>query len=401
LTELKDNQVEIILYQDQTRDEFQIIINSVLMMPLGFPLSAVSPRGKYNIAKQVYRVIHDKFAYGSSFVSSGSVKEISAIIDEMLKLFTLKTRKSFTPAYVNTSGRVIDKKVLSPGRISMGFDPSALTPIAGNEVQGATSGEIAFFKELQDLVNKSTVSEQFTGQQGKSGTTATEVIELQKQARLTLTLTIASCAFLEMKLGYLRLFLILDKWFEPIDTRVEDVEEARELLNVYRTTNREVNIEGEGFGERMVIPTDSLPDSVDIRQQELNDEKAKGKPVRKIYLNPTTLKNAKIFWYIKVNPKERESSPFAKMEFREELNDILTMINIGSVPNRDAIEEEFSRVHRKSRSKFFQKPQQGVTQDPSMAGGGAKGSPRAPMKEGQMNPPGIPALPAGALGGLG
>ena len=98
LTDLKKDEVEIILYQDQERDEFQILINGVLLLPIGFPLSAVSPGGKYNIAKQVFRVLNDKFTYGGSFVSSGSVKEVSNLIDEMLKLFVLKTRKSFTPA---------------------------------------------------------------------------------------------------------------------------------------------------------------------------------------------------------------------------------------------------------------------------------------------------------------
>jgi len=247
LSELKKNQVEIIMYQDQTRDEFQILINGVCMLPIGFPLSAVSPGGKFNIAKQVFRVINDKFAYGSSFVSSGSVKGISDLIDEMLKLFVLKTRKSFMPAYVNTSGRVTDKKVLSPGRISMGIDPGALQPIASNEVQGVTAGELGILKELQSLVTKSTVSDQFTGQPGGGGATATEVIELQRQARLTLGLTIAVCALLEKKLGYLRLWNIIENWFEPVDTRVDQINESRKLVNVYRSVNSENNIEGEGL----------------------------------------------------------------------------------------------------------------------------------------------------------
>ena len=175
-------------------------------------------------------MIHDKFAYGKSFVSSGSIQHISALIDEMLKLFVLKTRKSIMPAYVNTSGRAIDKKVLMPGRISMGIDAGSLQPIAGNEVQGVTAGEANFLTMMRDLIDKSTVSEQFTGQQGKSGTTATEVMTLQQQAQLTLGLTVAACALLEKKLGYLRLFNILENWFEPVGENVEVVGEARSLV---------------------------------------------------------------------------------------------------------------------------------------------------------------------------
>ncbi len=356
LTELTANQVEIIMYQDKPNDEFQIIINGVCMLPIGFPLSAVSPRGEYNIAKQIFRVLNDKFALGGSFVASGSVKEVSALIDEMLKLFVLKTRKSFTPAYINTSGRVIDKKVLSPGRISMGIDPQALSPIAGNETQGVTAGELGVLKEMQELINKSTVSEQFQGQQGNAGMTATEVMELQRQARLTLGLTIAVCSLLEKKLTYLRLYNILENWFEPTGSRVDGVGEARKLVNTYRSTNRETNIEGEGMGNRIVYAQDGeLPTPEHIRQNELQDEKKKGSPIRRVYISPQGLRNAELQWYVQINPKEKESSPFYKMIFREQLNDILTLMQLGSKPNLDGLEEEFSRVWGKSRSKIFQK----------------------------------------------
>lgn len=399
LTELKKEQVEIIMYQDQTRDEFQILINGVCMLPIGFPLSAVSPGGKYNIAKQIYRVINDKFALGGSFVSSGSIKEISALIDEMLKLFVLKTRKSFTPAYVNTSGRVIDRKVLSPGRISMGIDPGALQPIASNETQGVTAGELGVLKELQGLVTKSTVSDQFTGQQGGAGTTATEVIELQRQARLTLGLTIAVCALLEKKLGYLRLWNILENWFEPVDTRVEQINEARKMVNVYRSVNSNVNISGEGVGERQIIVQDQLPSPTQIRTDELNTEKLTGAPIRKIYISPSGLKTAKLTWYLVVTPKEKESSAFFKLMFREQLNDMLTLMQLGSMPNTEGLEEQFAENWGKSRAKLFQLNKGGAMQmGPDMGGvSAAIGASQAQNSSvrGRSNPAGIPALPGG------
>lgn len=398
LTEIKDNSVEIILYQDKPRDEFQIIINGVLMIPIGFPLSAVSPNGEYNITKQIFRIINDKFAYGSSFVQSGSVREISNLIDEMLKLFVLKTRKSFTPAYVNTSGRVIDRKVLSPGRISMGFDPTALQPIAGNEVQGITAGEVSFFEKMRDLIDKSTVSAQFTGQEGKRNQTATEVLEIQRQAKLTLGLTIAACMLLEKKLGYLRLWNILQNWFNPIGSKVVGANDARKLVKTFRKTNKEVPIEGEGPGERMVIPMEGeLPSQEAIRAFELEEEKEKGKPVRKIFLSSKGLRNAKLIWYIVVNPKEKESTPFFKLLFREMLADMLTLMQLGSAPNLEGLEEQFSQVWNKGKSKLFQSR----NISPDIAGvSGAEGV-RTPQQQSQAQgrTGGGSSAPAGGLGG--
>jgi len=387
LTELKSNQVEILIYQDQTRDEFQIIINGVMMFPIGFPLSAVSPGGKYNITKQAFRVINSKFAYGKSFVSSGAIKEVSGLIDEMLKLFVLKTRKSFTPAYINTSGRVISKKVLSPGRITMGIAPDALHKI-GEEGQGVTSNEFNVLRELQERIDKSTVSNIFQGQQGKSGTTATEIVELQRQAKLTLGLTITVCGLLEEKLAYLRLWNLIENWFQPSGTKLDDV---RKEIMTFRNTVREVNIDGEGLGQRKVIPTgETLPDAETIRAEELSQEKSKGHPVRHIYIHSKGIKEAKLRWHIVVVSKEKESSALHKLMFRDMFNDMLALVQVGSKPNIDELENEFSRVWQKNRSKLFQKggaAQAGLSPlDPSVAPGGV------------ANTLGAPKLPVGAGG---
>lgn len=389
LTELQDNQVEIILYQDKPNDEFQIIINGVMMLPIGFPLSAVSPAGEYNIIKQVFRPISHKFAYGKPFVRMGSIREISHLIDEMLKLFVLKTRKSYATPYINTSGKVISSRVLDAGRITMGISPDALHPI-GNEGQGVTANEFNILKELQDRVDKSTVSSQFTGQQGKSGTTATEVVELQRQAKLTLGLTIAAGEFLELKLGYLRLWNILENWYNPLGTKIITVNNAREYVNTFRKVTREVNLEGEGLGERQIIPTDKtpVPEAEVIRDMEKTEEKKRGIPVRKIFLNPKGMKVAKLRWYITITPKEKETSAFFKLMFREQLADMLTLMNLGSVPNLDGLQEEYSRVWGKNRSKLFQSGK------PELAG---VSSALGQNAQGRANQSGLPSAGGGNI----
>lgn len=398
LTDLQEDQVEIVFYQDKGRDEFQIIINGVFMMPMMFPLSAVSPGGEYNIVKQVFRVFHKHFALGKSFVSSGSVKEISDLIDEMIKLFVLKTRMSVTPPYVNTSGRVIDRKVLSPGRISMGFDPQSLTPITQNAVQGVTAGEAAMLEKFESYLDESTVSNQFTGQANNGSQTATETIELQQQAQKTLSLTIASASLLEKKLDYLRLLNVLENWFEPIGKKAVGPAEARRTIREFRTVNRDVSIDGEGPGERKIIPVEGdLPEADVIRELELNEQKERGIPVQKIFLNPTEIKRAKLLWYIVVLPKEKEGSPLFKLLFREQLNDMLTLIQLGSIPNLEGLEEDLSKTWGKKRDKLFKS-------QPSQPQPGQEGGEEARTPEQQSQAAGRSggsALPIGALAGVG
>lgn len=402
LLDIKDDEVEIVMYQDQPNDEFQIVINGVMMLPIGFPLSAVAPRGRYNVAKQVFRIINSKFALGKAFVSSGSVKEISALIDEMLQLFVLKTRKSIMPAYVNNSGRVIDRKVLSPGRISMGIDAQSLVPIAGNEVQGITQGEMAWLTMMREMVDKSTVSNQFQGQPGKSGQTATETNTLQAQAQLTLGLTILVCSLLEKKLYYLRTFNILENWFQPIGDSVKTVNGIKELINSYRRTTRETNIEGAGTGVRSTYVTDdAVPDPAVIRRMEIDEEKKTGKPTRMIFMNPEELGDAKLFFAWRVVPKEKDSSTTSKLMFREELNDVVALVKLGSAPNLQGLEEELGRVWSKPRNKLFQAPVpaglqtmgQDGAQTPDQVGQAADGA--------SGNTKGVPLAPGALAGGGG
>lgn len=404
LTNLRDNQVEIILYQDKPNDQFQIIINGVLMLPIGFPLSAVTPRGEYNVVKQVNRLISSEFAYGASFVSSGSVPQISKVIDEMLNLFVLKTRKSIEPAYVNTSGRVVDNKVLKPGRISMGIQPGDLQPIEGNQIQGVTAGESNFLEKMEQLINQSTVSPQFTGQSSPGVRTATESVELQRQARLTLGLTITVTTLLEKKCDYLRLWNILENWMSPIGEKVREVEGARQVIKDFRKINRKTTIEGQGQGERKVILTDQeLPEPKVIREMERQEEEKRNVPIRKTFINPEEMQKADLAFYIVVNPKERESSPFFKLMFRQQLNDMLSLIQLGSRPNLGALEEKFSRVWGEPKTKLFQ-GQQGNNLQAALQGAEGEGSLRTPdqqtQAQGQGNPLPSSAVPAGQGGEL-
>src|SRR3990167_5733014 len=66
LLDMQDDYVEIIRYQDKWNNEFAVLVNGVLMTPVGLPL----PWGyeDYNIAQQNLEPIHAKFALGKSLV---------------------------------------------------------------------------------------------------------------------------------------------------------------------------------------------------------------------------------------------------------------------------------------------------------------------------------------------
>jgi len=406
LTDVKDSQVEILIYQDQSNDEFQVLINGVPMFPIGFPLSAITPQGEYNVAKQVLRVNNAHFAYGQSFVSSGSVKQISKIIDEMLRLFVLKDRKSFAAPRGNLSGRNLDGKVLLPGRFTMGISPNDI-PKLDEEGGVITQGEVAVLQRLEGMINTSTVSPTFSGQSPQGTQTATEAVELQRQSRMTLGLIILACSLLEKKLGYLRLYNIIDNWFESIGKMWFEGEDGEmEETNRFRGVNRQdADIEGEGVGERQISITDELPSSDAVRALEREESEKKGRPVRRHFIKKDAIKRSKFDFYIENNPEERESSPFHKMMFREQLNDVLAMAQLGSKPNVSGLEEQIAQVWGAPRQKLFETGDSQMQEMQQLAEGDSLKTPEQvgqAMGQGKggsgLNAPGVVA--ASSSGGL-
>ena len=385
LNTLQDNEVEIIIYQDQPNDEFQIMINGVPMLPLGFALCNVAPGGKYNIIKQVLKPIRKDFALGKAFVQFGSVRYLSELLDEMLKLLTFKERKSVAPSYINNSGRYISPNVLRPGRISMNIPAGALSPV-GQEGQGITAGDFNMLTELSDKIDKNTISPVFQGQLGKSGTTATEVLEVQKQAKLTLGLIVAAAVLLEKKLAYLRIFILLENWFEPVSV-IKEINEMREEVEKkeYRTGSREATIGGAGKGIKMLRVADQPhPKSREIRMEEDRFEKSYGTPLRISYIDPERMMDIKRRWFVVITPKEKESSSYYKLLFREYLGDIIAMTQFGIQPDVEDIQKEFARVWQKSPTSTFKKEQlpagQVDTQEMIKGISNAGGTPKVPFE---------------------
>jgi len=345
----KKNKVEIIKYQDKPNNEFQIILNGVLMLPIGYPLSEVSPGGEYTITQQNLEPIRYNFALGKSFIFKN--KNLVALMDTMLKLAVLKNWKSYQPPLLNTSGRLISKNVLMPNTISQGINKGELTPIYEHVDQGVNAGEFNMINVTKDFINENTASQTFSGAKEEGGkVTATQILELQRQARLMMGLMVLASTLLEKKLDTKQLTIILKHWFDPVDQVVDEVRNM--LVNKYRIVSTQKNIEGEGSGSRMVIPTDESFNNEDIRIMEDQMKDKTGKPTRIIIINPEMLKTVQLTWVINVTAKEKETSEYSKIVFGSMIQDAIAL---GLRLNIDWTEERFAQTWEEDPAKMFAK----------------------------------------------
>jgi hypothetical protein len=251
---------------------------------------------------------------------------------------------------------------------------------------------------LTENIDQNSVSPTFTGNKASGDPTATEILELQRQARMVLGLTIFVMAMLEKKLGILRLHLILDKWFDPVD---EKVDEARGLLvNKYRIANVEDTIEDEVLGNMMVIPSDNqdfFPADSEAQkamsEQLFREEDHSVKPLRKILLNPDQLRKAKLTWRVTVNPTEVRSSERAKLMFERMLGSAIKLFQ-GQL-NMKYVADRFAETWEENPSKLFQK-QNPMIMPPAVTMAGQQGTipttvkPEIALAQGQQPLPGTP-----------
>lgn len=394
ITDLESDTVEEIHYQDQINDEYQIFLNGIPMLPIGFPLSAITPNGRFNIEKQVLQVINPFFAYGRSFIAR--TEHLSKLLDEMIRLLLIKTRKSIHPPYANISGKVISEKSLMPGAISMGIDPGALVAI-GAEGQGATASEYQMLKELREDIDRVTISPQFQGEAGKSGTTAFEVQTLQAQAQKSLTLIIFAMGLMEKKITSLRNDYCMANYFEPIGTTVDDT--RQKLVNVYRSLSVSTTLPDRGSGTRKIIPVDGghgMTDSKVYTEEEYSGtplptdghrrrtrEELGMAPLQTLYLDVDIIKNSKYLFFAEVESKPRDTSVNAKLMFREELRDIQALQQMGASVNIESLQGEHALVWNKRKDKLFGKPKQMVDQLQNKGGGNVLNDNAPPLQGGE------------------
>ena len=378
LNESGTNEVEVIKYQNKPANEFQIVLNGVPMLPMGFPLTEVSRTGEYTITQQNLEPIRHDFAYGKSFIFKN--KNLVAVLDMMMKLAVLKTKKSFLPPYLNKTQRLISRDVLMPGKISRGINPGDLQPVSDKEAQGVTSSEFSMITEMRQAIDRNTVSQTFTGMSEEgSKVTATQIREQQRQAAMMMGLMELAATLLEKKLTIKRLGILLDKWFDPIDKTVDEVRNT--LRDRYRFVSQFKNIEGKGKGVRITTAREGGATS----DQAARAAKALGKdmkmPVELNIIDPAILRSMRLIWQVNVSPKEKKSSELSKVMFNEMVMTAAELAQMGMISplNRDYMDRRFAEIWEEDPSKMFQQAQAPMPQ-PLPAGQEGGGQPQSNVK---------------------
>ena len=212
-------------------------------------------------------------------------------------------------------------------------------------------------------------------QPGTNDMTATQVLELQRQAVKMLGQSVLGVMRMKRDATYLRLYTILDEYMRPVGKTVRTDENGQEqIVDRYRSFEVEnsKNRDGETVKRFIQIVNRNLSEEelrgVYEHEKELSQQE--GKPVRYSFLNLNVLESIPMEFKVVVTTASRDSSSLDKILFQDRLAHAIEVANATQRPiNGDKLIEDYEKTWE-TRGMFSDTPFVPGMGIPAMAGGG-------------------------------
>ncbi|MBU6390537.1 hypothetical protein KGQ31_03250, partial [Patescibacteria group bacterium] len=169
-----DKVAEIKVYLPH-ENRFMILLNGIPMLPINYPLTAISPTGEIPLSQGKNEPISD-FAYSKSQPSKTKIDQ--EVLDEVTKLMVEKFRQMVKPPMGSKGKKVYSSSVFLAGKITYDIGEGDLFPMLPAGAAGITAPEFQFYNIIKKSIEDKTASAQMSGDQSPGDQTATETIEL-------------------------------------------------------------------------------------------------------------------------------------------------------------------------------------------------------------------------------
>jgi len=349
--------VEILKYQDKWNDDYQILINGVMQLPVGFPMPW--EYGEYNITQGKLEPINAFFAYNKSIPDKTKLDQ--EIIDEMYRLAVLKTQKSFMPPIANYSTNLLTKSMFLPGKVNNNLNKGEVEVLGGDP--GAYSmkpSEFQMIDMIKKFIDQKSIDPLLQGVSPTGNPTATEVTSVMQQAKQKLGLIIFGFIQFHMNLDMLRLYDILENYPKDQGDKVSEL--SGKLEKKFRTITLRKEIGGRGYGTKRVEftenptpPTELYDMQEGIKRDAIGTPISRSKPkepMKILQISPTNLRKIKYRWFAEVVPSERETSNANKLAFQDDIVKAAQLFGIQSI-NMDYAKLQWATKSKLNPNFFF------------------------------------------------
>ena len=348
-------------------NKYQIIINGVMMLPCEFPLTKMSPSGLYNVAKSVNERIPN-FALGKGIPSKTKIDQ--KLYDTLLRAMVGKAWQSYRPTLGNRSGNVLSRDVISSGNIINGIKQNDLFPILPTQMLALSTGDISMFQMVKEIINDKSVTDSYAAQTQQSNTTATQIINEQKQTMLKLSSSIDGIKALERRLILLRIYNIIANWTKanesPMEEEVTEVVDGITMITGKRVSPTEKTKRYKKFtqnksfddgktGVKMtnfISPDEKLMSPREHIKHEDALAKEYGKDVRVSFINAEWLRNLQAVWNISVTVQSEQDDQMQLLVYLDNITRIAQTFGV-QVFKQDYVLQRISSKMSEDFDKMF------------------------------------------------
>lgn len=367
---LADEEVEMIVYESVPDNEYQVILNGVMMYAPGTPLPWSYPG--YDVDMFTLKSMSPDYALGRPLTASA--KTLQGLSNEVIRLMIRKFQQSLEPPLAVPKGKVYSRDIWDPGSVTQGLKANEFERLIDHD--GVNESEFKMYQLIEQKV------EEFVGagnlQQGLNPSgdsqTATEVLTLQKQALKNLGLAVAAIMRMKRNLTLMRIYTISDNYLNPTSQRYNPITDS--LQDVYRSfTLSDAKLPNERFGTKMIqfAPRDMNSEEM-TKVKKYEDDQAKiGRHVRVKVMNVNKMKDLIVQWYVVVNVQPADGTALDKVIFQDQLNQAALISKVSGRPlNGDVVIQAYEK---KWKAKDWFQKQAPMQIDPNTG---------LPMQSGQM-----------------
>lgn len=357
---VKGNEVEVIHYMSAPDNEYNVIINGVLMYEPGTKL----PWGweGYNTTMVVLKPIHGKFAYGKPLTAS--TKFLQALNNETIRNLVRKFRQAIEPPMGVKSGRIYSKNIWDPGVVTQGLKADDFEVLINH--QGVTQSEMNMYSLIEQKTNEFIGGGTLQSQDIGSRATAAEILERKRETVKALGMCVLSAMRLVRNCDFLRLYDVLENGTKVTGKKYNNF--TKKIENVYQTFSvSDAMLEDGTKGKKMITFADKdlLPEEeFDLYafEQQLKNS---GENMRVRIINKPKMESIRLNWFGSVVNKERDSSELSKAMFTEKLNQAVGIMNATQRPiNGDTVIDEYEKTYQVKN--MFQKAAPAPEMQPGM-----------------------------------
>jgi hypothetical protein len=382
-SEVDNTKVEIIEVFKAMENTYQLYLNGVPMLRIGFPLTAISASGMCPIAKG--DIDHmNLFAYSKSIPAKTKIDQ--AVLDEVVRLMLIKFKQGAFVPRGNLSNKILSENILIPGRFTPDISPKDIPALIDNP--GLTNADFSFYSLIEEQMAEKSVAKSLEGAQPHGDMTASQYLDQQKKAMLKLGSIVDAVINWEKQMAHLRTIDILQNWTNEIEQNVDNV--TGEIKSIYQNISVDDTFDDGKKGTRMIKFTtqnseaDRTSESVHLEEMEYN--KRTGKTVRYTYIDPVLLKNLKATFYYEIIPTDKNNDKLTQMLFIQNMIQAMNIFGPQSM-NMEYLKKRFAYVIGEDFEKYFNQNMPPEGMNPAVAG---MGNPQGMMQKQQANGINVP-----------